>query len=82
MKQSFILLLIAGLAAHALRAQPAAEGTAAQTAAAAAATFAQVDSSFADMLQGAILFLVLAADFFTRFRVVPSAKGGNSNGNG
>ena len=50
--------------------------------AAAAATFAQVDSSFADMLQGAILFLVLAADFFTRFRVVPSAKGGNSNGNG
>ena len=49
---------------------------------AAAATFAQVDSSFADMLQGAILFLVLAADFFTRFRVVPSAKGGNSNGNG
>ena len=48
----------------------------------AAATFAQVDSSFADMLQGAILFLVLAADFFTRFRVVPSAKGGASNGNG
>ena len=46
------------------------------------ATFAQVDSSFANMLQGAILFLVLAADFFTRFRVVPSAKGGNSNGNG
>ncbi len=50
--------------------------------ASAAATFAQVDSSFADMLQGAILFLVLAADFFTRFRVVPSAKGGAHNGNG
>ncbi len=49
---------------------------------AAAATFAQVDSSFADMLQGAILFLVLAADFFTRFRVVSSGKGGKSNGNG
>jgi len=41
----------------------------------AAATFAQVDSSFANMLQGAILFLVLAADFCTRFRVVP-VKGG------
>ena len=49
---------------------------------AAAATFAQVDSSFADMFQGAILFLVLAADFFTRFRVVRSAKGGSDNGNG
>ena len=42
--------------------------------AAAAATFAQVDSSFADMLQGVILFLVLAADFFTRFRVVIAKK--------
>ena len=37
---------------------------------AAAATFAAVDSSFSDMLQGVILFLVLAADFYTRFRVV------------
>ena len=43
----------------------------------AAATFSQVDSSFANMLQGVILFLVLAADFFTRFRVVRSKKGGN-----
>ena len=42
----------------------------------AAATFSQVDSSFANMLQGAILFLVLAADFFIRFRVVPVKKGG------
>ena len=41
---------------------------------AAAATFASVDSSFADMLQGVILFLVLAADFFTRFRVVIAKK--------
>ena len=43
----------------------------------AAATFSQVDSSFANMLQGAILFLVLAADFFIRFRIVSVKKGGN-----
>ena len=43
----------------------------------AATTFAQVDSSFANMLQGAILFLVLAADFFIRFRIVRVKKGGN-----
>ena len=48
----------------------------------AAATFSQVDSSFANMLQGVILFLVLAADFYTRFRVVPVQKGGKTNGNG
>ena len=42
----------------------------------AAATFSQVDSSFANMLQGVILFLVLAADFYTRFRVVAVKKGG------
>ena len=42
----------------------------------AAATFSQVDSSFANMLQGVILFLVLAADFCTRFRVVIAKKGG------
>ena len=42
----------------------------------ASATFSQVDSSFANMLQGAILFLVLCADFFTRFRVVFTQKGG------
>ena len=42
----------------------------------AAATFSQVDSSFANMLQGAILFLVLAADFYTRFRIVSVKKGG------
>ena len=48
----------------------------------AAATFSQVDSSFANMLQGVILFLVLAADFYTRFRVVPVKKGGKNNGNG
>ena len=43
----------------------------------AAATFSQVDSSFANMLQGVILFLVLAADFYTRFKIVPVKKGGN-----
>ena len=43
----------------------------------AAATFSQVDSSFANMLQGAILFLVLASDFFIRFKIVPVKKGGN-----
>ena len=47
---------------------------------AAAATFSQVDSSFANMLQGTILFLVLAADFFIRFRVVLTRKGGRNNG--
>jgi simple sugar transport system permease protein len=47
----------------------------------AAATFAQVDSSFANMLQGVILFLVLAADFFIRFRVVITKKGARSDGN-
>ncbi|MBQ5712793.1 MAG: ABC transporter permease [Oscillospiraceae bacterium] len=46
----------------------------------AAATFSQVDSSFANMLQGVILFLVLAADFYTRFRVVIVKKGGKDNG--
>ena len=46
----------------------------------AAATFSQVDSSFANMLQGAILFLVLAADFYTRFRVVFDRKAGKKNG--
>ena len=48
----------------------------------AAATFSQVDSSFANMLQGVILFLVLSADFYTRFRVVFVKKGGSNNGNG
>jgi len=46
----------------------------------AAATYAQVDSSFANMLQGIILFLVLAADFFIRFRIVRVKKGDGNNG--
>ena len=46
----------------------------------AAASFSRVDSSFANMLQGAILFLILAADFFIRFRVVITKKGGSKNG--
>ena len=43
----------------------------------AAVSFSQVDSSFANMLQGVILFLVLVADFFVRFRIVRVKKGGN-----
>ncbi len=46
----------------------------------AAATYAQVDSSFANMLQGVILFLVLTADFFIRFRIVRVKKGEQDNG--
>ena len=42
----------------------------------AAATFSQVDSSFADMLQGFLLFLILAADFVIRFRIVRTKKEG------
>lgn len=36
----------------------------------AATSYAAVDSSFANMLQGAILFMVLMADFYTRFQIV------------
>jgi len=46
----------------------------------AAATFSQVDSSFANMLQGFILFLILAADFLIRFRIVRTKKEGSQNG--
>ena len=46
----------------------------------AAATFSQVDSSFANMLQGMLLFLVLAADFYTRFRIVRVKKGESNHG--
>ncbi len=42
----------------------------------AASTFKQVDSSFANMLQGFILFLVLAADFMIRFKIVRTKKEG------
>ena len=42
----------------------------------AAATFSQVDSSFANMLQGFILFLILAADFMIRFKIVRMKKEG------
>ena len=41
----------------------------------AAATFKQVDSSFANMLQGFILFFVLAADFFIRFKIMIRVRG-------
>ena len=42
----------------------------------AASAFKQVDSSFANMLQGFILFLVLAADFMIRFKIVRTKKEG------
>ena len=44
----------------------------------AATTFKQVDSSFANMLQGFILFLILAADFMIRFRIVRTKKEGKN----
>jgi simple sugar transport system permease protein len=47
---------------------------------AAAATFSRVDANFANMLEGTILFMVLAADFYTRFRVVLVRKEGKVNG--
>ena len=46
----------------------------------AATSFSQVSSSFANILQGLILFLVLTADFFTRFSIVRAKKGENANG--
>ena len=49
---------------------------------AAATAFSKVDSSFANMLQGVILFLVLTAEFFIRFRIVRTKKGGKTDGNG
>ena len=44
----------------------------------AATTFKQVDSSFANMLQGFILFLVLVADFMIRFKFVRTKKEDNN----
>ena len=44
----------------------------------AATTFRQVDSSFANMLQGFILFLVLVADFMIRFKFVRTKKEGHN----
>ena len=40
----------------------------------ASTTYAAIDGNFADLLQGLILFCVLAADFFTRFKLVRRAK--------
>ena len=36
----------------------------------ASTTYPSIDANFANLLQGVILFLVLAADFFTRFKLV------------
>ena len=38
---------------------------------AASAVYPSIDANFANLLQGVILFTVLAADFFTRFKLVP-----------
>ena len=46
----------------------------------AAAEFASVDAHFADLLQGVILFCVLACDFLTRFKVIINLKRGKTNG--
>ncbi|MFI3324881.1 MAG: ABC transporter permease [Clostridia bacterium] len=40
----------------------------------ASSSYATVDANFADLLQGMILFAVLTADFFTRFKLVKNTK--------
>ncbi len=40
----------------------------------ASTTYSAIDGNFADLIQGVILFAVLAADFFTRFKLVHRAK--------
>ena len=42
----------------------------------AGASYSTIDANFADLLQGIILFIVLAADFFTRFKLVWRSKSG------
>lgn len=41
---------------------------------AASTAYPAVDANFADLIQGIILFAVLMADFFTRFRLAPRVK--------
>ena len=40
----------------------------------ASAAYPSIDANFANLLQGVILFIVLAADFFTRFQLVWTRK--------
>ena len=40
----------------------------------ASTTYPSIDANFANLLQGVILFIVLAADFFTRFQLVRTRK--------
>ena len=40
----------------------------------ASTTYPSIDANFANLLQGVILFAVLAADFFTRFKLVKASK--------
>ena len=42
---------------------------------AASTAYPTIDANFADLLQGVILFVVLAADFFIRFKVVRGGRG-------
>ena len=42
----------------------------------ASTTYPSIDANFANLLQGVILFIVLAADFFTRFRLVLRSRSG------
>ena len=42
----------------------------------ASTTYPSIDANFANLLQGVILFIVLAADFFTRFQLVRTRKEG------
>ena len=41
---------------------------------AASTAYPSIDANFANLLQGVILFIVLAADFFTRFKLVPRSR--------
>lgn len=47
----------------------------------AATEFKNIDSHFADLMQGIILFVVLAADFFIRFKVVINFNRGKNSEN-
>ena len=40
----------------------------------ASTTYPSIDANFANLLQGVILFIVLAADFFIRFKLAPRSR--------
>ncbi len=45
----------------------------------ASTSYPAIDANFANLLQGVILFLVLAADFFVRFRIVVRGRNGKED---